>query len=63
MLSPFSNASERRSGLAMEGVETATHATNVRSVISSFERRGPSQGVQNNVIRLGESAERLHTSR
>ena len=63
MLLPISNASERRSGQAMEDVETATHATNVRSVITSVERRSPLQVVRNNVIRLGESAERLHTSR
>ena len=47
----------------MEGVETVTHATNVRSVISSVERCGPSQVVENNVKRLSESAERLYTSR
>ena len=63
MLSPFSDASERRSGLQMEGLETATRATNAGSVIPSVERRGPSQVVENYVKRLCESAERLYTSR
>lgn len=62
MPSPFPNGCERRSGVAMKGVGAAARATNVRSVISSVERRGPSQEVANNVKGLSESAERFYTS-